>query len=315
MAGDEPTAAGLLGGLVICFCFMFMLYGVTVTQSYIYFLNCSEDRLWMKVMVGALCFMETCHSAFCIRLLYYFTVIGFGSFEIAGSIDWSVGPVILLENAVVAIVEGFFIRRIWILSNHSYILTFVPLLLLVARIVCHTTAAVFALTSPTWVAFQQNPGPNINVEISNAVSAAVDAMIAGTMIWYLHRGQSGFARTDGVVRWLMSYSVNSGAIMMVVSLAIAITYVCLKESLLFLGLVMIVSKLYANSLLGTLNARQLLRRQATSAPVAVKSNNYELSKFQVASQMRRIEIFRERTEVTDAGPAFEERSKPGSLNC
>ncbi|CAL1703702.1 unnamed protein product [Somion occarium] len=318
-AAPEPTVDGLLGGLVICFCFVFMLYGVTVTQSYVYMLNCKDDPKWMKLLVATVLILESLHSAFAMRFLYYSVIIAFGSVELVGQIDWSLGPVILLENAIVAAVEGFFIRRMWILSNHSYVLTFGTAFLLCARIGCHTTAAVFALTSGTWADFQAAPGPNITVEVSNALSAAVDAIIATSMIYYLHRGQSGQARTDGVVKWLMSYAINSGAMMMIVSLAIAITYVKVKESLLFLGLVMIVSKLYANSLLGT----QLLRsKTARAAGVggSSRSNAYELSKIQVTSsgQMRPIEIYREKTQVTDAVAPFEDdelsQGKQPSLN-
>ncbi|KAK7689140.1 hypothetical protein QCA50_007831 [Cerrena zonata] len=200
----------------------------------------------------------------------------------------------------------FFIRRIWILSNHSYILTVGTSILLAARIGCHTAAAVFALLAGTWSKFQASAGPNITVEVSNAVSAAVDGIIATSMIYYLYRGQTGQERTDGIVRWLMTYAINSGAIMMVVSLAIAITYVKVKESLLFLGLVMIVSKLYANSLLGTLNARSILRNKTARGGIA-GSNAIELSKFQGSSgQVRPIEIYREKTQVTDAVAPFED---------
>ncbi|KAI0069883.1 hypothetical protein K474DRAFT_1713821 [Panus rudis PR-1116 ss-1] len=316
-APELPTAAGLLGGLVISFCFM--LYGVTTTQAYIYGLNCKEDPVWMKILVFVVWLLETLHSAFSIRMLYYFVIISFGDFVKAGSIDWSIGPVIILENCIVAMVEGFFIRRIWILSNHSYILTFTTAFLLFSRIVCHTTAAGFALTSDTWAEFQAAPGPNITVEVSNALSAAVDAIIALSMIFYLHRGQSGQARTDGVVKWLMSYAVNSGALMMVVSLAIAIVYVKVQESLLFLGLVMIVSKLYANCLLGTLNARDYLRSKTVRGQnVSSRSNAFELSKIQVTSsgQMRPIEIYREKTQITDAAPYESQEavsSKSGSF--
>ncbi|CAL1703701.1 unnamed protein product [Somion occarium] len=319
-AAPEPTVDGLLGGLVICFCFVFMLYGVTVTQSYVYMLNCKDDPKWMKLLVATVLILESLHSAFAMRFLYYSVIIAFGSVELVGQIDWSLGPVILLENAIVAAVEGFFIRRMWIRKFKESETAFNANRCAHS---CHTTAAVFALTSGTWADFQAAPGPNITVEVSNALSAAVDAIIATSMIYYLHRGQSGQARTDGVVKWLMSYAINSGAMMMIVSLAIAITYVKVKESLLFLGLVMIVSKLYANSLLGTLNARQLLRsKTARAAGVggSSRSNAYELSKIQVTSsgQMRPIEIYREKTQVTDAVAPFEDdelsQGKQPSLN-
>ncbi|KAI0071809.1 hypothetical protein K474DRAFT_493998 [Panus rudis PR-1116 ss-1] len=306
-----PTAEGLLGGLLVTSFIMFTLYGITVAQSYIYLLNSKDDPLWMRIMVGVVWILETLHSIFAIRWLYYMFITGFGNFEIVGKIHWSVGLVIILENCIVVIVEGFFIRRLWILSHGSWIMLVVTIPLLIARIglvACHTTAVGYALTSGTWVQFQAARLPNITVEVSNALSASIDGIIALSLIYYLYRGRSGVSRTDSIVRWLMSYAVNSGAMMMIVSLAIAITYVQVKDSLVFMGLVTIVSKLYANALLGTLNARTMLRSKTMTLSggnlnSSAAPHTFELSRLQAASGHAHpgpIQIFQEKTQVTDA---------------
>ncbi|KAK7689147.1 hypothetical protein QCA50_007838 [Cerrena zonata] len=197
-------------------------------------------------------------------------------------------------------VDIFFIRRLWILSNHSYILTVTPSILLAGRIGCHTAAGVLALTTGVWADLRANRGPNIAVETANVLSAVIDGMIAISLIYFLSRRQSGQDRTDGIVRWLMGYAVNSGAIMMIVSLTITITYAKVQESLLFVGLVIAVGKIYANSLLGSLNARRFLRDMHThNTAVGSKSSPIELSRIQASSTQRPIEIYREKTQITD----------------
>ncbi|KAK7689141.1 hypothetical protein QCA50_007832 [Cerrena zonata] len=87
----EAIATELMGGLVICFCFVYILYGVTVTQAYIYMLNSKDDPRWIRILVAVVWLLETLHSAFAMRLLYYFVILSFGSVEKVNEIDWSLG--------------------------------------------------------------------------------------------------------------------------------------------------------------------------------------------------------------------------------
>ncbi|CAL1703731.1 unnamed protein product [Somion occarium] len=271
--------ASFMGGLIMELCIALILYGVTTAQAYVYMLNCKKDPWWLKSMVAAVWILETVHTAFMLRQIYYYTIIGFGDFVAISKIDWSIGLVLFAENCIVAIVQGFYIRRIWILSGHIVLLTIGLATLLAARIGFHTTSAVYTLLSPTWVSFQEKFAPNLCVEVANGLSASVDGIIAASMIFFLRRSQTGFKRTDGVLRWLMAYSVNTGAIMMIVSISIAITYSKVQGSLVFAGLVTIVSKLYANSFLGTLNARDIVRNKHQASSTTFDSTGFELPKF------------------------------------
>ncbi|KAK7689158.1 hypothetical protein QCA50_007849 [Cerrena zonata] len=298
----ETQAVDLLGGLVICFCFSYIFYGITLTQTYICMLSSKDDPMWIRIWVSILCFLETIHTAFSMRLLYYLVVLSFGSLEKLGRIDWSFAACVFTENVIVAMVDIFFIRRLWILSNHSYLLTVGTSILLAGRIGCHTAASGLALSIGVWEDLRASRVSYISVEVANGLAAAVDAIIALSLIYFLHRRRSGQDRTDGIVRWLMGYTINSGAAIMVVSLTIAITYAKVTESLLSIGLVIAISKIYVNSLLGSLNARRLFREINTNptAPTS-KSSHIELSALRNATvQPRPIQIYRDKTQITDA---------------
>ncbi|KAK7693078.1 hypothetical protein QCA50_002643 [Cerrena zonata] len=98
--------------------------------------------------------------------------------------------------------------------------------------------------------------------MTNSLSAITDGVIAITMIVLLWPTQKGFNyRMDSVLRWAITYTVNTGAISMIVSVTIAITHSILKHNLIFAGLVILTAKLYANALLGMLNARHRMRQK------------------------------------------------------
>ncbi|KAK7693110.1 hypothetical protein QCA50_002676 [Cerrena zonata] len=80
-----------MGGLIMELCIALILYGVTTAQAYVYLLNCKKDPWWLKLMVAAVWVLETVHTAFMLRQIYYYTIISFGDFESIAKIDWSIG--------------------------------------------------------------------------------------------------------------------------------------------------------------------------------------------------------------------------------
>ncbi|CAL1710745.1 unnamed protein product, partial [Somion occarium] len=197
-------------------------------------------------------------------------------------------------------------------SNHSIWLTFLTSILLLARVAFGLATSALTYVVGTWPAFRAEKGPLFTLSCRLALSAAVDLAIALILIFYLKHGQTGFNSTDNVIRSLMVYAVNTGAITMIVSLAVVLTFIFLKESLLFAGLVTMA--IYANSFLGTLNTRQILRKKTAMA--STYNGVAELSNFQhsvvptqlvSAGKQRHIQIFQETTKVTDA-QAYSPRS-------
>ncbi|KAK7693108.1 hypothetical protein QCA50_002674 [Cerrena zonata] len=91
------------------------------------------------------------------------------------------------------------------------------------------------------------------------------------MVYYCRLGPIGLqtnrsSKLDYALNSLMTYSIHSGLITSAVSLGVAVTYACLKDNLVYVGLAAIVSKLYSNSLLGMLNARIHLRSMVYDGP-------------------------------------------------
>ncbi|CAL1703787.1 unnamed protein product [Somion occarium] len=260
-SAPTPSISELMGGMVMTICISLIFYGVTTAQAYVYYLNSKRDSPWIKTLVASVWIFETIHTAVVLRFLYYMVIISFGNPQSLALIDWSLGVMCVSEVLILALVEGFYIYRIWICTIG--LISTLDLIGSLKSLSFTLSTAVYGLLARSWDAFQHTFSSSFSVLMACSFSAVVDGLIAICMMILLRHKQTGFnSRTDNVLRWIMAYSVNTGAISMVVSIVIAITYSTMQDSLLFVGLVILTGKLYANSLLGMLNARALMRQKA-----------------------------------------------------
>ncbi|KAK7689076.1 hypothetical protein QCA50_007767 [Cerrena zonata] len=207
-------AATFLGGYIMALCIAFILYGITIGQTYLFMINSKKDTVILRTTVTIVAILETIHTIFIIRQMYYLTVIGFGDSSIVQTFDWSTGGFFFAENGIVLLVDGFYIRRIWILSGQRLLPTIGLATLLVLCFGFHMAAASYTFIIPTWPRFYQKFGSSLSVEVANTTSAALDGLIAASMIFLLNRSQTGYRRTDGILRWIIAYSVNTGLLTM-----------------------------------------------------------------------------------------------------
>ncbi|OCH90514.1 hypothetical protein OBBRIDRAFT_591786 [Obba rivulosa] len=89
---------------------------------------------------------------------------------------------------------------------------------------------------------------------------------------------------DHIIDMLTLYTVQNGLLTGVTTIVTLILWVALSNTLVFLSLHFCIAKLYANSVLATLNARNGLRRQQTtvenrSLPVVLSSDMERLGAF------------------------------------
>ncbi|PBK79682.1 hypothetical protein ARMGADRAFT_1069339 [Armillaria gallica] len=119
-----------------------------------------------------------------------------------------------------------------------------------------------------WMHIRLKYLPGINMH-PFAVAATSDFIIAFSMCYYLHKSReaSAFSSTSDMLYGLMQLVVISGLATSTCSLLTLITYLVWQDSLIFLGLDLILPKLYINSLLAMLNARRDCRTTNSAPPV------------------------------------------------
>ncbi|OSX62389.1 hypothetical protein POSPLADRAFT_1142945 [Postia placenta MAD-698-R-SB12] len=114
MATDIENFAG---GYFIEVLLAIMLYGIAITQAYVYWWDYSDDSRRSRWTVVILMIMETLHTGFSFAAMYEYLIINFNDIEQLQTLVWYLKSMQIL---IAAIVQGFLIQRIWI-CHHSLI--------------------------------------------------------------------------------------------------------------------------------------------------------------------------------------------------
>jgi len=121
---------------------------------------------------------------------------------------------IFFQSSIVTVVQCFYIYRIWILSERSYKVLLIPVFLTVIRIVVGYVTAVYMFTLQVWPYYRKNHIATIVLSVGLASSAMNDMVITASQVYYLHRRRTGLRGTEYIIRTVMFYSINLGAMTM-----------------------------------------------------------------------------------------------------
>ncbi|KAJ7292562.1 hypothetical protein C8J57DRAFT_1490070 [Mycena rebaudengoi] len=249
----ETLGAMLLGGF-----FASLLSGVVNVQTVLYYRTYKTDPTGIKVLVLCVWALDNLHTAFIWNGLWGGLINNYGDGSRIDHIPWCapLEYIIILTALVTFMVHCFFANRIFRLSRNNWYMTLPVVLLALLRLGSASVSTWEMYTFPStlivhafWI-----------FTLGLSVSSAVDVLIAGFLI---HLFQS--SRTDAgkylnrVIEKLMIYAFETGSL---TCLGTVISMICAR-SLSFpqcKGLHFVIGKLYANSLLVTLNTRENIRR-------------------------------------------------------
>lgn len=97
------------------------------------------------------------------------------------------------------------------------------------------------------------------VSVKHSTVAVADIGVAALQCWYLYVARTGLPRTDSLINTLIVYSINRGVLNSIATVADLTCFLTMPDNFIWLALNFVVSKLYSNSLLATLNTRNVLR--------------------------------------------------------
>ncbi|KAF5333055.1 hypothetical protein D9758_017860 [Tetrapyrgos nigripes] len=105
-----------------------------------------------------------------------------------------------------------------------------------------------------------------------ALSSSVDIMITGSLFYLLHSSRQKGGHLDMVIDSLIIYTFETGSFTCAATIVSMICWIVKPTYLVFMGLHFVIGKLYANSLLVSLNMRKDLRsRQNTGTSITFPS--------------------------------------------
>ncbi|KAK1225072.1 hypothetical protein PQX77_011992 [Marasmius sp. AFHP31] len=283
---ELTVGAALIGVLIAS-----VLYGISVIQTYIYFIvKPSEtprernDTWYLKslaspvssesktpltglLQVGSVFVFDTIHQVFICHtstnrspppsfsltptyprpiIVYTYLVLDAGDPLALNTVVWSLLAEVLCNGFIGFLVQSFLALRVW----RSPRLTPTPLLELEAfGIQALLSVRTFAdLAKMKWLSI-----------LVNALAAAGDVYITASLSFLLHRSRTGFQRSDAIITRLIHFTVNTGLLTTCCAVGSLISILAAPTTFIYIAFFFTIGRLYANSLLCTLNARSYIR--------------------------------------------------------
>lgn len=240
-----------LGMLVLGLIFSSMLYGVMLTQTYKYYQRFPRDRFLIKLLVFSVWLLNTVSMFFVGQASWYYLVTN-GPRNIS---TWSLNVELALSVAISGISETFLAFRVYKLSGRKHWLIILLLSLALMHFASGQVGAIELLLLDSSARFDGVMVPSV-LRLSSA--AICDTAIAASLTYFLDKKRTGFKRNDEIINYLIIFSINSGLVTSLISIASLLTYLVVPKLWVYTALCFLISRLYANTFLCSLNSRQIL---------------------------------------------------------
>ncbi|KAF9461110.1 hypothetical protein BDZ94DRAFT_859739 [Collybia nuda] len=251
---EKPDPDRIFGALFVSAVISAMLFSGTCIQAFYYFQHYRSDKLLTKLFVAMLLVLETLQTIFNTYNVYRFTITSYTGdpFTLLNT-DWAVSAEVSQSSIAIFAVHMFYTRRVYYVSHKNVPLVTALFTLVLAHFGMHIATAVKAfqiLDSKS----AMHLIPYLEATISLAV--ATDIMIAVSLSFYLHKSRSGAQNTDAMINRLIVHAINNGILTGVFDVLVLTIAAAYPKNMVYIAIYQVISKLYTNSVLATLNSRR-----------------------------------------------------------
>lgn len=240
------------GPMLIGFTFNAILLGVMLTQAYIYFTSFKKDKIWIKLYVALLMVLDLFNTAAIAVFIYQALIVNFGNFQNLNFIS----PIIITEPAItgfiVSAVQGFYAWRIYVLTK-SYTFPILIILNGITGLVASLVTAARLGKDPLFSDIVKDK-PSITVWLVSEVLG--DILITIVLVTYLTKHRTGFKRSDMLIDKIIRITIQTGMLTATFATVDLITFLA-DPTGLHLLFNFALAKLYSNTLMSTLNSREI----------------------------------------------------------
>ncbi|KAI0086382.1 hypothetical protein BDY19DRAFT_995989 [Irpex rosettiformis] len=282
---SQTYGALLIGGLLAMY-----FSGIVCIQCLLYFRTFRDDRLRIKLKVLAVWALDILHSVFVSVSLWQYLILGLNDITIIQEILWPVSATIAITGVTTFIIQCFLAHRVWTLSKHNIWITCIIVTLAFLRMLSAFGAVIQMSLLDTWARFHAVAAWNFTTGL--AISACADLLIAISIVYYLNRNRTGFERhflrirSDYIIDTIVLYTIENGLLTSVSVVASLICWLTMPTNLIFLALHFVISKMYANSLLATLNARKFIKQESSRSGSRRRGSSIRLPTFLTSASSR-----------------------------
>ncbi|KIK64104.1 hypothetical protein GYMLUDRAFT_431980 [Collybiopsis luxurians FD-317 M1] len=287
---DNTMGAMFIGVLVAG-----ILYGAACIQAWYYYMH-QKDRWPLRFLVGAVMICDTIHQAFIAHTVYSYLVTNFGNQPNLGNTVWSLLAEVLVNGFTTVLVQSFLAYRVWQLSNGNIWISAPALLLVAAEFICVFIFSVIGLSRVHTFAELAELLTGLSITV-NVLAAAGDTYIAGLLTLLLHSSRTGFSRSNSIINKLIIFAVNTGALTSLCAIASMLSILLAPNTFIYISFFFCMGRLYANSLLATLNVRTILRKnggsgaQSSAETGSIPLGSYNNSVFVSATSVSGVQGF------------------------
>ncbi|KAH9915857.1 uncharacterized protein B0H18DRAFT_1039824 [Fomitopsis serialis] len=259
MSTIAPIIETTLGYQYIGFTLSIACYGITTVQTYLYYRTYQDDSRPLKAFVFVLFLLDTLCSAFVTHALYVMLVANWGNVPALHFFPWTFAAENGLTVLITLLVQCFFATRVWDVSGRKWIPT--AIIIITALVAFGSglclTSKLFMTNYSTAI---QSSFFMITASLDQGFASLCDVIITGSLCYYLKSWRSsGTKSTVAVIDRLFSYIVARGILTAVIQFLLLITFVTVKRNEAWMLAHLVLSKVYINTMLATLNGRQALR--------------------------------------------------------
>jgi len=186
----------------------------------------------------------------------------YGQVDLIDSIPWCIALTVILTALVTFLVHCFFSHRIFLLSKKNWFMTLPVLALTLLRLVAASVSTWEMLHYHSFSLFRLHARWIFSLGL--AVSSAADILITVLLVYLFRSNRTGTGRLDYVIDKLIRYGLETGSLTCLGTIVTMLCWVIAPQNLIFLGLHVVIGKLYASSLLVTLNSRKSIQNTGSS---------------------------------------------------
>ncbi|KAJ6489732.1 hypothetical protein C8R45DRAFT_1138365 [Mycena sanguinolenta] len=262
----------LTGPLILGYMWSYCLYGVLVIQTYMYTERFPNDRRGLKIL-GILPFNFLCNLIQMFHLIVWvmfffetlFTVLmtiaawtmfgsGWGDRNAILQFNWTWGVLPLLSGIHSGLAQGFYIWRIWRLTQQLWLPIPIGLCVFTQLFGLYWFAIKFNIAH--WRIASLPPlSAAVTVWMIGSVACDVLITLALTGILWRHKRQTKYAETSGILNRLIRMSIETGALTSVTAIVEISLWLSWERFYYHFVPFLILGKLYSNVLMATLNCR------------------------------------------------------------
>ncbi|KAI0363878.1 hypothetical protein BV20DRAFT_1057666 [Pilatotrama ljubarskyi] len=263
-----PSLDNTVGAILIGTFVSLILYGLVIHQAYRYFRMYQNDIALIKTFVITMLVVETVHIVFCMHMIYYYLVTNYFNPPALQNGVWSMDAQPVLSSIGIFVSQSFFAYRVYMISPKYRILVAVSVLCTLLAIGFTSAATYESVKHVSYAGFQAYTWLD---SAAFAASVGSDILTTSVLIFTLKRSRTGIKRTDHIVDRLILYTVNTGLLTSICNILALVLGFAQPTNMIYIGVAIISTKVYANSLLAVLNTRRSLAASdvATSGGVGL----------------------------------------------